>query len=467
MNYMGIDIGTTSVKTAVFNETLEEQLSFTADYTLNSHGDTVEFDGEKYWEIVKGEIEKIQSKLTVDALAVDTQCETLILTDENGTPVRPAIVWLDNRAVEEANIIAEHFGHKRVYEVTGQPEITATWPACKLLWVKRHEPAVWAKTKRVFLLEDWILYKMTGQFISEKTLQSSTIYFNIHNGTWWKEMLDFIGVTEQMLPTLHSSAKKVGEYNGMQVVTGAIDQIAGAIGAGVVKKGIVSVMTGTTMVIFLPSDTVPPYDEKSIVPCHYNYDDKYCLLSWTPTAGMALKWFKNAFCENYSFRELDELAEGVPAGSDGVTFLPYLCGSTMPKYNPAARGSFTGLTTEHHRGHFVRAVMESVACMLRSNLDYLGLDVEEIRAMGGGANSPLWCQMKADMTGKRLVTLKNKETACLGSAILAAVGTGRFESVEEAAKQICLDKVYESQGVNYDECYTRYLEYDRLLNNTQ
>ena len=277
-------------------------------------------------------------------------------------------------------------------------------------------------------------------------------------------MLDFIGVRREMLPTLEDSAKLVGEYEGIKVVTGAIDQIAGAIGAGVVKQGMVSVMTGTTMVIFLPSETVPAYNAKSIVPCHYNYDDKYCLLSWTPTAGMALKWFRNALCENFSFRELDEMAESVPAGSDGVTFLPYLCGSTMPKYNPAARGSFTGLTTEHTRAHFVRSVMESVTCMLKSNLDYLGLDVEEIRAMGGGANSPLWCQMKADMTGKRLVTLKNKETACLGSAILAGVGTGVFASVEDAAKKIELDKVYENQGVDYTECYERYLAYDKILN---
>ena len=464
MNLLGIDIGTTSVKTAAFNDSLEMKCSLTADYTLDSHGDVVEFDGEKYWEIVKGEIEKVKKELSIDALAVDTQCETLILTDDNGTPVRPAIVWLDNRAVEEAAIIEKHFGHKKVYEITGQPEITATWPACKLLWVKRNEPEVWSKVKKVFLLEDWILFKMTGKFVSEKTLQSSTIYFDIHSGDWWDEMLDFIGVSKDMLPSLHSSAELVGEYEGAKVVTGAIDQIAGAIGAGVVKKGTVSVMTGTTMVIFMPSDNVPAYDPASIVPCHYNYDDKYCLLSWTPTAGMALKWFKNALCENFSFRELDELAEAVPAGSDGVTFLPYLCGSTMPKYNPAARGSFTGLTTEHHRGHFVRSVMESVACMLKSNLDYLGLDVDEIRAMGGGANSPLWCQMKADMTGKKLVTLKNKETACLGSAILAGVGIGLFESAEKAVEKLELDRTFKPKGVDYSECYERYLSYDKTLN---
>ena len=464
MNLMGIDIGTTSVKTAVFTEELVEKIKLTADYTLDAKGDIIEFAAEEYWNIVKGEIEKVLAELSVDALAIDTQCETLILTDEDGNPTRKAIVWLDNRATKEAADIESHFGRARVYEVTGQPEITATWPACKLLWVKRNEPDVWERTKKVFLLEDYILYKTTGKFITEKTLQSSTIYFDINSGKWWDEMLDFIGVSENMLPELLDSGICVGEYKGIKVATGAMDQVSGAIGAGIVKEGVVSEMTGTTMVIFTPSRGVPPYNPESIVPCHYNYDGKYCLLSWSPTAGMALKWFKNALCESYSFRELDELAEKVNPGSDGVTFLPYLCGSTMPKYNPEARGSFTGLTTEHSRPHFVRAVMESVSCMLKSNLDYLGLDVKEIRAMGGGAMSPLWCQIKADMTKERLVTLKNKETACLGGAILAGVAVGVFPSVEAAADLIDVDKTYEPTDTDYTECYERFCKYDALLN---
>lgn len=464
MNLMGIDMGTTSVKTAVFTEGLVERMKLTADYTLEAKGDIIEFAAEEYWNIVKGEIDKVLAEISVDALAIDTQCETLILTDEDGNPTRKAIVWLDNRAAKEASEIEQHFGRERVYEVTGQPEITATWPACKLLWVKRNEPDVWAKTKRVFLLEDYILYKMTGKFITEKTLQSSTIYFDINVGKWWNEMLDYIGVSKDMLPELLDSGVYVGEYKGIKVATGAMDQVSGAIGAGIVKEGIVSEMTGTTMVIFTPAGKVPPYNPKSIVPCHYNYDGKYCLLSWSPTAGMALKWFKNALCESYSFRELDELAEKVSPGSDGVTFLPYLCGSTMPKYNPEARGSFTGLTTEHSRPHFVRAVMESVSCMLKSNLDYLGLDVKEIRAMGGGAMSPLWCQIKSDMTKKRLVTLKNKETACLGGAILAGVAVGIFPSAEAAAALIDIDKSYEPGDTEYTECYERFCKYDEILN---
>ncbi len=464
MHLMGIDIGTTSVKTGVFDVYLEQKLSLMADYTLESHGDIVEFDSETYWTIVKDEIEKARKDLDIGALAVDTQCETLILTDETGTPVRKAIVWLDNRATKEAAEIEAHFGRQKVYEITGQPEITATWPACKLLWVKKNEPEVWARTKRVFLLEDWILYKLTGRFVTEKTLQSSTIYFDIRKGVWWQEMLDFIGVGADMLPELLDSGVPVGDYEGMGVVTGAMDQVSGAIGAGVIQKGIVSEMTGTTMVVFSPCDEIPAFDPSSIVPCHYNYDGKYCLLTWSATAGMALKWFKNALCEDFSFAELDALAEKVNKGCDGLTFLPYLCGSTMPKYNPAARGSFTGLTPEHTRGHFVRSIMEAISCTLKENLDYLNLPVTEIRAMGGGANSPLWCQMKADMTGKKLVTLKNKETACLGGAILAGVGVGVFPSVKSVSDKILIKKSYAPSGEDYTECYENYLKIDRILN---
>ena len=147
-----------------------------------------------------------------------------------------------------------------------------------------------------------------------------------------------------------------------------------------------------------------------------------------------------------------------------LTMLPHLCGSTMPKYNPEARGSFTGLTTEHTRGHFARSIMESLSYTLKSNFDYLNVDVSEIRAMGGGANSDLWCQMKADMTGKKLVTLKNKETACLGAAILAGVGIGALESVEKACEYIKIDKVYKPRNVDYTKGYENFLNADKILN---
>ena len=351
-----------------------------------------------------------------------------------------------------------------VYEVTGQPEITATWPAAKLLWFRQNMPEVFSRVRKIFLLEDWLLYRLTGCFATEKTLQSSTIYFDIRHDCWWREMLQFIGIDETMLPALHNSGEKVGDYRGTAVCTGAMDQIAGAIGAGVTDRSVISEMTGTTMVVFAVSEDIPPYDPSSIVPCHKNYDGGYCLMSWTPTAGIALKWFKNNLCENFSFSELDELAKCAPAGSDGLVFLPYLCGSTMPRYNPQARGSFTGLTMQHTRAHFVRSILESVACMLKENLDYLRCGCSEIRAMGGGAGSALWCQIKADMTGKRVAVLDNNETACLGSAILAGTACGVFKDVKSVCgSMVRVKKVYSPSGTDYTECYRNFTETEKKM----
>ncbi len=464
MKYLlGADIGTTSLKAAVFDETGKMIRSATKDYTLIVSGDNVEFPAEDYFELFLEAYNEISEGLEIAALSVDTQCETMILTDENGKPLRDAIVWLDNRASAEADEIKAKFGNKCVYEVTGQPEITATWPAAKLLWVKKNEPEIFAQVKKVFLLEDYILYRLTGNFVTEQTLQSSTIYYDIHNKCWWKEMLDFIGVSESIFPKVKNSATVVGEYKGTKVVTGAIDQIAGAIGAGVIGNGIISEMTGTTMAIFAPCDSVPEYNPQSIIPCHINFDGKYCLLSWTPTAGIALKWFKNNLCENFSFRELDKLAENVAAGSDGLVFLPFLCGSTMPKYNPDARGAFLGLTMEHTRGHFVRSILESVSCLLRENLEYLGVRCDEIRSMGGGASSPLWCQMKADMTGKRIVTLENNETACLGSAFLAGMGAGIYKDISQCSAMVAAKKIYTPGNTDYTECYKNFLKAEERI----
>ncbi len=460
MKYLlGVDVGTTSLKAVLFDEKMQPVRTVLKEYTLNVSGDCVEFPAEQYWSLFSEALAEIECDYEITAMSIDTQCETLIITDAAGNPLTDAIVWLDNRAVAQADTIKAHFGEQKVYEVTGQPEITATWPACKLLWLKENRADIWPQIDKIFLLEDYLLYRATGRFVTERTLQSSTIYYDIHKGEWWQEMLDFIGVTPAQLPKLYGSGELVGTYKNIQVSTSAIDQIAGAIGAGIVKKGIVSEMTGTTMVIFVPTDTVPVYNPGSKIPCHVNFDGKYCLLSWTPTAGIALKWFKNNFCEGYDYNGLNVLAERVEPGCNGLTFLPYLCGSTMPKYNPDAKGAFYGLTMEHTRGHAVRSIMEAVSCMLKSNLDYLGLECNEIRSMGGGAQSNLWCQIKADMCGKKIVTLKNEETGCLGSAILAGVAIGLFDSVETACEiAVSLNKTYLPQGVDYSDCYRRFCE---------
>jgi len=460
MQYLlGADVGTTSLKMVLFDEDGAEVGEFSKDYELEVTGDRVELDAGLYWEMFSEGFAELSRGHEIYALSIDTQCETLIVTDGRGSPLRKAIVWLDNRAEEQARRIERDYGVQQIYERTGQPEVTATWPACKLLWLKENEPEVFAGIRKVFLLEDYLLYRLTGEFITERTLQSSSLYLDITSGAWWADMLRYIGIDEGVLPELHGSGEVVGKVGDTYIITGAIDQIAGAIGAGVVREGIVSEMTGTTMAVFAPSPEIPPYDPGSKVPCHVNYDGRYCLMAWTSTAGIALKWFRDNFCEGLGYTEMCDLAEGVEPGSCGLTFLPYLCGSTMPKYNPNARGGFYGFTMEHTRAHAVRSILESVACMLKSNLDYMGIGCDEIRSMGGGALSPLWCQIKADMTGKRLVTLGNSQSACLGSAILAGVGTGVYPSVEAACERIVrTGEVYLPRDVDYSDTYKRFCE---------
>ena len=468
--YLGMDIGTTSIKAAVFDATGKRLGLRRVDYTLDTSAETgfIEFDPEKYVEMCKTVVRELREECgEITALSIDTQGETLILTDECGTPVCPAIVWLDNRATAEAGEIEAAFGHRRVYDVTGQPEIIATWPAAKLLWVKKNCPEVFARTKKIFMLEDWILYRLTGNFVTEPTIQSSTIYYDIREGRWWDEMLDFVGITKDMLPALHKSAEIVGEYEGIAVAAGTLDQIAGTIGVGVVDESRISEMTGTIMAICVMKDTPPAYNPDSIVPCHLHaIDGKYCMILWSATAGMALKWFREQFAPELSFRELDELAEKVPAGSEGMTMLPYFCGSTIPNYNRNATATFAGVTLSHTKAHFARATMEAVAFMLRRNLEYVGVEEgAELRITGGAASSPLWATMKADVTGKNLFTVTEGETACLGTAILAMVGAGEYASIADAANAtVKTKKTYRPSGADYEDAYRRYCALDNKLN---
>lgn len=468
--YLGIDIGTTSIKAAVFDQCGKRLALRIKDYTLNTDSATgyIEFDPNEYVRMCKELILELTDECgTIDALSVDTQGETLIVADSDGIPLYPAIVWLDNRATAEAEEIKAHFGNKQVYEITGQPEITAGWPASKILWLKKNKPNIFYKIKKVFLLEDYILYNLSGNFVTEPTIQSSTIYFNINSGMWWNEMLNFIGITQSQLPRIVKTASCVGEYKGIKVVSGMLDQIAGTIGAGVTDETKISEMTGTIMAICILTDKMPKYDPNCIIPCHLHaLGGKYCLILWSSTAGMALKWFKNQFCENYSFKDLDALAEKIQPGSDGLTMLPYFCGSTMPKYNPEATATFSGINLSHTRAHFARAIMEAVAFTLKQDLEYVGDEkIKEIRITGGGASSALWSAIKADVTGKALKTLCETETACLGSALAAAVGAGKFNSLSDAVNDIVrTDKTYLPSGADYSTAYDRYNKLDKMLN---
>lgn len=495
MNYLlGIDAGTTSFKGVLFDENGRQIASAKQDYGLLMPGpDLVEFDAEEYWNICCSVVKSILSKTDTDlknikALSISSQGETLICVDKTGKPLRNAIVWLDNRSGREADIIRDSFGIEKVYNTTGQPEIVATWPATKILWLKRNEPELAGKTHKFLLLEDYLLYRLTGRYVSEKSLLCSSLLLDIHKGRWWKEMLDFIGISTDCLPEIKDSGEVAGVLTkqacsdtglsgGTIAVMGALDQTAGMIGAGNIKPGMVSETTGTCLAICANIDEPLLFDPKVKVTCQYHaIPNKYYLLFWCQTAGVVLRWFKDNFyrleeqaCSQSGesiFQLIDEEASKVSPGSEGLILLPHLSGAASPEYNPCAKGVFFGFTLMHTRPHFARSILEAIGYMLEKNiriLESLEVDIKAIHSLGGGAQSRLWNSIKADVTGKTVFTLKNDETACLGAAILAGVGAGVYDSIEAA----CMNAV-EINGkavpdpVNREIYKKAYIKYEQL-----
>ena len=495
--FLGIDAGTTSLKAALCD--LEGRLLAIdrQEYQLETPAPSmVELDAEVYWQACAASVRNVIARSGVDsaripALCISSQGETLIPVDSEGAPTRKAIVWLDNRAADQARSINSQFDIDTLYHTTGQPEVVPGWPACKILWIRNNEPHVFARTAMFLLLEDYLLHRLTGRFVTESGLQTSSLLLDIRNKRWWQPMLDYVGVTPNNLGELMDPGEIVGplcpeaaEATGLSgstlAVTGAMDQAVGAVGAGNFRPGIVTETTGGALAILATLDK-PLFDPARRVPCHYHArKDTYCLLPWGQTAGMALKWFRDNFfyletqvARDGGFDEYDlmtRMAEGVSRGCDGMTVLPHLEGAACPEFDPAARAVFYGATLKHTRGHFVRAIMESVGYMLKKNLsiaEELGVSVAEIRCMGGGARSPLWLRMKADILQKPVTPVECEESACLGAALIAAVATGSYTSLEEGAEHMvrlgATTEPEPDRGGVYRQGYDRYLElYERL-----
>jgi xylulokinase len=497
ITFLGIDAGTTALKAALFDLDGRLLALDRQEYALFTPSPAVvELDAEAYWRAccraVRAVVKRSGARIAeIASLCISSQGETLVPVDGAGTPTRNAIVWLDNRAVEEARLIGDQFDLAELYHTTGQPEVTPTWPAPKILWIKRHEPEVFARSARFLLLEDYLLQRMTGQFVTEYGLQTSSLLLDIRNKRWWQPMLDFVGVLPERLGCLMEPGAVVGPLSlegaaalGLSTrtlaVTGAMDQAVGAVGAGNVVPGIVSETTGGALAIVVTLDR-PLFDPARRVPCHYHArQSTYCLLPWVQTAGMALKWLRDQFfpLEAQAAREggrdpydvMTALAAQIPAGSEGLVVLPHREGATCPEFNPAAKAVFYGATLRHTRAHFVRGIMEAVAYTLKRNLDIveqLGVGVKEIRSMGGGARSGLWLQIKADVLQKPVAAVAVEEAACLGAALLGATATGHFASLNEGvARMVRLREPVQPDPANadvYAQSYVRYLElYERL-----
>lgn len=450
--FLALDAGTSSVKAALFDSRGRQVGVHAEEYVLERpRADWVELDPELYWQAAQTAIGAVLQRSGADpdvipALGVTSQGETLIALDREGRPLRKAIVWLDNRAGEEARQVAAAFDPQEVYRITGQPGIVPCWTACKILWLRNHEPGVFARAARFLLVQDYLVHRLTGRFVSDHGLNPSTLYYDLLAGDWWAPMLAFLGISRAQLPELVQAGTPVGPVTARiglsprtQVVTAPIDQVAGAVGAGNLAPGRVTETTGSALALCATCATPRTDPQRRIGLYRHATPATYALLPWVPAAGLLLRWFRDAFGEGRSFAELDREAATVPPGADGLLLLPHLNGAFSPDVNPAARGVFHGVTLAHGRAHFTRAILEAVAFLLLDQLDLLaalGVPAERVCALGGGAHSPLWLQIKADVLGREVVTVDTDEVTALGVAVLAAAGAGLYASPTEAAARM-------------------------------
>jgi len=498
MSYiLSVDSGTTATKVCLFNKEGKLFGSSTQEYQLiTPTALEVEIEAETLWNAFKIGVADVLKKTKLDpkeirAMGISAQGETLIPIGKDGKPLRRAIVWLDNRAQEEAEILDKEFDDGASYRITGQVKIVPTWPASKILWIKRHEPEIFGEVYKYLLDEDYLIYRMTGETVCEGSLITSTVYWNIITEKWWDEMLDFLGISADQLPDIKLSGEAVGEISqqaaselGLSprtvVSMGALDQAAGAIGVGNVRPGIFSENTGAALAICAPVEK-PVFDPLRRMPIHYfGIPHTYMAHTFT-TGGMVLKWYRDNFCQQEmnvasnaginAYYLMDKEASRVDAGCEGLVMLPHLQGAMAPEANPKAKGVFYGFTLRHTKAHFARAIMEAIACMVRRNIDVLedlGIKVNEVRALGGGARSPLWKQIEADLIQKPVLTTRvMEEAACLGAAILAGKAVGIYKDIEEAcSRMVSIKDRFEPNPANfevYERTYRRYAKlYDDL-----
>jgi len=493
---LGIDIGTTSVKAGIFN-TAGKCLGVSyQDYQLNTPAvDQVEIDAEIYWNsLISAVGQVIQNKGVVVkeiiGIGVSSQGETLVSVDRSGVPLFPALVWLDKRAVAEAQELAAILG-STLYQHTGIPEVNPAWTACKIAWLKRNQPQVYKNVAKFLLVQDFIVHKLTGQFITEGSISCTTMLYDIVAHCWWPEALAAIGLDPERLAEISQpgdqagllipqAAEILGLPAGIPVVLGGMDQAVGAIGAGNIVPEMVSETTGGALAIQVTL-TRPDLDPTGQVPVYlHSVPDRYLFVPVCETGGMALQWFRDVFCAEETdqarkegkpvYDQITKLAEDVSPGADGLIMLPHLVGAFSPEYNPEARGSFVGFSLYHRKPHFVRAVLEAVAFMLRRNLDLIrksGMEIKQIRSTGGGAASLLWRQIKADVCQIPVVTLSNHDTALLGDAVLAAVSVGLYSSIGEAVQNmVSIADTVTPRSENipvYEKAYQQYCQLNDVL----
>lgn len=494
MSYLlGIDIGTSGTKSALFNENGSLIVSETAEYPLyQPENGWAEQNPEDWWNAVVKTVSAIINKSGINTndiagIGLSGQMHGLVMLDENNKVLRPSIIWCDQRTQKECDEIENTVGKERLIEITANPALTG-FTASKILWVRNNEPHIYEKCRHILLPKDYIRFKLTGEYATEVSDAGGMQLLDIKNRCWSDEILNKLKIDKKLLGRVYESPEVTGTVSenaaavtglrkGTAVVGGAGDNASAAVGMGVVKNGRGFVTIGTSGVVFTHTSSMHLDPKGRIHTLCAAVPGEWHVMGVTQAAGLSLKWFKEQLCTEETLKAaelgknvyqlLDEMAESVPAGADGLFYLPYLMGERTPHLDSCARGAFIGLSASHTKANMVRAVMEGVTYSLKDCLNVfeeIGVSIESMLACGGGASSSVWRKMLANSFNCEIKYSRSSEGAALGAALLAGVGTGIYSDVVAACDSVCSVKgscmpdndaveIYRSRQKLYDLLY--------------
>ena len=443
---LALDYGTTALKAALYDENLAQlgvvSREWTYIYPQSGH---IEHPAELYWEKTVSAVNELLDKCggrdSLEGVSVTGQAETLIALDKEGNAIGNAIVWLDTRAQEECEQFSREYPAEKLYVATGNTGFDPVMPVLKLKWMQKHEPERYAATDTFLLIKEYIIYKLSGKRVGEYSAQSCSGYFNIKTGAWEESILEYAGIDAAKLPELHDSQYVVGGLcekacaemglnAGVQVVNGLLDQCASLIGAGAIDDTQITETTGTVLAI---GATLSEFDGSTpdMLVLRHGLKDKFLALPNCSTAGVLLKWFRDEFMPagaDYNAINAEIAARG--RAESGLLLLPHFAGYLSPVNNAQARGVLYGLSLDTTRCDVAHAIMEGVGFLLRENLELLekhGISSKRIISLGGGAKSPIWLNIKANICRCEMLTLQDDESTALGCAINACLALGKIQ----------------------------------------
>ncbi len=454
--FIGIDTSTTATKALLIDESGQLRGAAAAGYAYDTPRPLwAEQDPALWWAAAVASLKRLLAETGVDGrdiagIGLTGQMHGLVLLDRDGRVLRPAILWNDQRTGAECDEMRAVFGRQRLIGLTGNDALPG-FTAPKILWVRRHEPAVYARIAHILLPKDYLRFRLTGVFATDKAGAAGTQLFDLRARDWAPDLLAALQIDLAWLPPTFEGTAITGRLTadaaaacglpaGIPVVGGGGDQAANAVGTGAVVDGIVSLSLGTSGVVFASSDRpVVEAAGRLHAFCHAA-PGKWHLMGVMLSAAGSLRWLRDALAPEAGYDDLTAAAAEVPAGSGGLFFLPYLTGERTPHPDPLARGAFVGLTVRHGRPHLTRAVLEGVAFGLRDSFELMkaaGLAAAtQVRAAGGGMQSRLWRQILADILGVEIAAVNTTEGAAFGAALLAAVGLGAFPDVPSACARV-------------------------------